>query len=731
MTSSINPLPLAPKQDQQKLHQEFAQKRNNSSGFRYHHDGAKHHVDVSASWLKDVSLPLSNHLVKKVWNESENDSTPKALAKTVARGLTHFFSAVTVAPLYQGLLHLPMLFVAGNKLHSDYAKSILESYDRYNSMRKQVATEGDLLVNYLDLDNLQDIQDLVHDNKPLMIDIPTQSQGFVNQCLSALLQGRDNIHSIMVKEADSIALYLESLPHKERVEAHKEILGSIVTHVGFDHTFRSKEDRASLAITVSNIVASKLLELDVAKLLNDLDTDHNFIKLQENLEELTENFSEVFGLSHEHAFTFVAQSLKADILSRHGSVENFVSHHRCHLEDLCSTANEEYQVLLEAVRNEYVSAVEKVSEEMEKVRGNALTADAKRILGKLHNEVATLRLRHCQLQEDLHIVNEQLVVKGKRSRFSRIKYYASSLATLVTTLNEPHIRSCGNFVHRVSLKPVRELLEEKREKEDAIRKALDDIKAQITEISRIHPGNNVNVNTSTVKALQKDVDEKINLERQFKEYQANLDIHNKRAFRACLALVSGVNDAPWDLPERESKVKAPSMFEAYVSKPAKGAFKYAKALVVTPNTLENQSMKLMKVEAQIQDPQNKFKTRLERLKEFAFGESYKRVSQKETVQEIVNDFSPASEVSREAVRGLYENNLSQDQRESFEQGVEDEAHLHSLNVSGHDYLQAYFDGKVAVIVDTSSHTGTQSSAKYVEVLIDPTAVQKVLNRLGN
>ena len=110
-------------------------------------------LHLGSDFLKDACLPLTKYLLE-LWKANPNDSSELSIAKTVARGLTCFFTAITGGPIYQSLYGIPhtLLFARTN---TQYAKATLEALSSYNTLRNQIIRDGDHTRRYLAPENIE------------------------------------------------------------------------------------------------------------------------------------------------------------------------------------------------------------------------------------------------------------------------------------------------------------------------------------------------------------------------------------------------------------------------------------------------------------------------------------------------------------------------------------------------------------------------------------------------
>lgn len=470
-------------------------------------------VQVGRQSLFRTVLPLTHHLVNVVWKEKTGDSTQLAAAKTAARGLTYFFTLLTAAPLYQFLMHaLPKTVLTNN--HTQYAKAILESLKQYNDLRHKIIRAGDHERDYLAPQNIEQREAEIDANGGIVIKLSPEDQAKAKDNIRLLQREKtEHYDRILGEQVKAITAYLQGLDPEERPTAYKEILGSFMTHVGFEDVFFRSDERLHFALEISNRIGVALITEETQTALNELVVSYNFIKFNDRLENLAKEISTIFGITPAVATSLVAHSVKERIESVYGSTERFSAQFSAHVADASRIDTVEFKVFIDSLQNNYKDAIDALQDEYDRLVNGAVLKDAEQSLGILNKEIAELRAQARKLTHDLKVVNEKLQVLGNKGSYYRFR----------------------------KIKQTRVQLEQaKRDINVAYKAVLKGLQEKLHELAQINNAKDVNFNGAEVQALKKVADEKLELERKITEAQANLGVKNTRAFRACMSLLKGV-----------------------------------------------------------------------------------------------------------------------------------------------------------------------------------------------
>lgn len=445
-------------------------------------------------------LPLTHYLVGNVWKEDAKDSKSLAFAKAVARALTYFFTALTAAPLYQKALCSSSEKIMFSWQNTKYAQAALEALSEYNVLRDDILRAGDHQKNYLAPENIDKVAGHVNDGQ-INIELSDEEKASAKANVARLQNLKTTKYDTVVNaQVESISTYLKGLKPEDRFKAHREIISAFVTISGYDKL--SKEERLNFAVLVSNKTAETLIHSEVADVLDELNNNHNFIKLNQKIGKLSDAVAAVFGITRELSITVVSQFLKQAIEKKHGSFEHFTD---AQLKSVDKVTDEDLKGSIDGIEKQYLELMENLVEKRDNICNGAVAQNASDTIS-LIKTVKTLKSEEEKLEKTLKTLDEKLsiVKKGKHLRRGVVPI----------------------------LETKEELLKARKENRRKHNKVIEDLGTKISEIHAINHGKDITFDVKDIQELRVQASKLLKEEVDLKSLEANLAVKNKYAFRA-------------------------------------------------------------------------------------------------------------------------------------------------------------------------------------------------------
>jgi|GEM_PF-1408089 len=476
---------------------------------------------IGRSSLLSKVLPLTDYLINHLWKAKEGDSKAIVAAKGVARGFTYLFSVATAAPLYQFLAHALPKDATIATYHTEHAKKILDSLSHYNQLREEIVHAAEHERDYLAPHNIERREEQIEKDGGIVIPLSSEEKARAKENIRRLKREKNENYDVVLQEqVKEVVEYLKPLTSEERKTAYREIAGALITHVGFDDLFSSKDKRIDFAINVSNLIGVQFIKEMVQENLHIVSTDFNFINFNGNTKLLTAEIVDLFGISQDMAKTLVAVATTEAIVAKYGSLEKFSSHFTPHLEDVTRTDAVEFRTYIDCVQNEYNNTIEELDIVYQDLINAAVLSETDEALTLLNREIGNLRKEGKKLGDSLVAINEKLQALANKKSFYMEKPF---------------------YIPKKLTKTLDELQAEKKEVEAKYREIIKELQSKLKTLSTINHQKDIDFNSPKIVALKKTASDHMELERKVRETHANLGVKNTRAFRAFLHLAQGVN----------------------------------------------------------------------------------------------------------------------------------------------------------------------------------------------
>jgi len=458
---------------------------------------------VGKKFAMHTFLPLTNYLVNTLWKERAGDSAAISFAKTAARAMTYFFSAVTLAPVFQSLFYGLPKRLYDFKQHSDYAKESLTALRNYNTERNKVIIDQVSSANQLSPEGLAD-----HSSE-MVVRIDDQ------QRMNQLTNAADGYCQVIDGEVDKLVPYLKGLTKEERLQAHREILGAFMTHVGFEDVFKTPDQRLDFAVRFSNKICEKLAIAQAKEMVQKLSPSYNFIRLNRSIDQLSKEFAETFGLEEKTAAALLTSEVKKEIIAQNGSVETFKMVALPRLSAICREEDKEFQALLDAAKHEFKDKVATLDDKFLDLEHLAIILDIQQGAQIRKTEISRLKKDQRKFEREIATIDGKLNALGNRKEY----YYLQKIEETET-----------------------QLLERKKDAQAELVSITRSLNEKEKLIAALNNRNGIDFNGAEIQALRAAAKEALSLERSLLEANANKGPQNIRAFRAFMELMKGVDE---------------------------------------------------------------------------------------------------------------------------------------------------------------------------------------------
>ena len=400
---------------------------------------------------------------------------------------------------------------------TQYAKNLLQAQCHLVELCDKTLLQGARII-HPPIQNSSDIaaiQNQMTTSGAITFQIPEHNQRAISTNLDSLKQETDKYQESLEKEAKNISSYLLTLPADKRSDAFEKIFNAFMTEANFKGiNLLQPETRSQIATVISLRVIEHVTTVEISRLLDEVNSSHDFIQFNEKTTALSNNIADIFKLSNDDAHVLILSHVKIAVENRFGSLETFYHQHQTQVRGLTMANHSNTKNAFENAQKEYANAVENLYNHYDKMIDEATCQTSTDSTKLLVLDVQSLNKQEEKIQKELVTINAKIKI----------------------------VHSGGHYYNLSRIKQTPEELQQlKATKESELLTINTQKKQKIEEIVKINHTQNLQFNTPDIELLKNKVQDNLVTIKSLNEAEHSLGDKNAKELKNLKALLTVVN----------------------------------------------------------------------------------------------------------------------------------------------------------------------------------------------